>query len=541
VAAHRAAIAEALLVGALFIAVWYALATFFWTSMYRHTDTTQLVTITESTGRYGVPYNSFGASVVEAVRTWGTDAQTVCNMLLAPGPGAYPNGLFNYLEYHAYYFVYVLAPLTFVLPASGVVALTQALAMAAVPLLVYVMLRYEHVHPIGAIALVLVVAAYPVWNGALIQDLYMDRYFPPLALAYAAVLYYSLVEPRRPWAGRWIWAIPLGVLAASTNDRSILYVIGLTLGIVALMGRAAICDRRKPALALAGFTCLLVGAFLFYQTHIHTSDLNTIPDAVGRGTAILDQLRSPALFRWDQTYGQLALKFLLVNALFVGIWGVFRWQLLLLALGAMLPNIITSVGGAEKITFGIEYHAEYLPLVLFATALGFSRVWRSIRSPASRVGLIAITCGMAACLLTLVPEKPGLVFTADQLQQSGLSGVWGFYRDGDAGPIVAHRRQLDQVAAALPPSVTVTAIDNLSPALYTEPGLYYYPIGIDTADYAVVSIEKDPTGKTYYGGAVSYTGEEQTLNECLTQRLKRDGYDVDNPLTVGPYAILKRG
>src|ERR687885_43784 len=139
------------IVSSVFVAVWAALSVYLWTDLYRHSDTTQLLTITASTARYGVPYNSIGISAIEISEQaiWFKDAQTVCNSTLLPGPESFPNGRFSHLEYHAYYFDYLLAPITWLFSTEVVIAVTQALAFSSLLLLSYVILRREGVTVLG--------------------------------------------------------------------------------------------------------------------------------------------------------------------------------------------------------------------------------------------------------------------------------------------------------------------------------------------------------------------------------------------------------
>jgi hypothetical protein len=530
------------LIAAVFLVVWALLAYFLWNDIYRNADTAQLRLLTESTGKYGVPYNQVGASVFDEDWTRAVDAKIVCDAPLTPGPESYPNGQFSHLAYHAYYFAYALAPLTWFLPTDVVIAGTQALAVVGTLLVVGLILRQERVGLVGGALLCALVAAYPVVNGALtsVVDLYMDRYFPPLALLYLALLYYGLLAPGRPWARFVIWALPVGIVAASTNDRSMLYLIGANLGVIALMGRSAFGKQWRAALALIAFSAVLTVAFVAYMDLVHTSDINTIGGFAARWSGLVALLTNPAPFRFDQSYAELSLKFLVVNALLFGIWGFWRWPLMLIALGAMLPNILTTLGGAEKVQFGFPYHSDYLPFVLLAVSVGFAGVWRVARSRVWRAGLAAIVALTAVSLVTLDPYQPGWVFSNKGLSQSGLYYVARFYADIRHSDAVARKSYQDEVARAVPTGVSVTSPQGLAGALYPGREWYFYPLGIDTADYAVVTIEKDTGDVRYFGGAESYTGQERELNVCLTQRLARDGYNVDNPRIIGSVAILRR-
>ena len=54
----------------------------------------------------------------------------------------------------------------------------------------------------------------------------------------------------------------------------------------------------------------------------------------------------------------------------------------------------------------------------------------------------------------------------------------------------------------------------------------------------VVLLEKGADGTPYFGGAEAWLGDAVQLDQCLTQRLERDGYNVRDPRIIGPLAIL---
>lgn len=536
--------AEVAVVGAVFLLVWSLLGFFLWSDIYRHSDTAALVYMTEATGKYGLPYNQVSISDYDAADVKPLDAAAACSAPLTPGPESYPNGQFSHFEYHAYYFVYALAPLTWFFPAEVVIGATQGLAMTATVLLVYVILRQERTHILGAVLFCGLIGAYPVWNQALsgVFDLYMDRYFPPLDLLYLAILYYGLIAPGRPWARAWPWAIPVGILAASTNDRSILYVILANVSMLLLLGRRALPTQRRAALLLLGFSTLLLLAFFAYMNWVHTSNLNTIPGFVGRISDLVALFTNPAPFRFAQTYAELSVKFLVVNVVLFGIWGFFRWKLMLMALAAMLPNILTTIGGAEKIQWGFHYHAQYLPFILFAAAIGFAGAWRTAHGVLPRLAVVMVLGISALGLVRLDAYQPGWSFGQSGAVQNGLYAVGRFYEDGPRSAEAMRRSLAEEVDRAIPKGVNVTSSQNLAGPLYAGRHWFYYPIGIDTADYAVLPIEDNPDGSHYFGGAESYTGDAgiRELNQCLTQRLERDGFNVRDPQIIGGLAILRK-
>ena len=83
------------------------------------------------------------------------------------------------------------------------------------------------------------------------------------------------------------------------------------------------------------------------------------------------------------------------------------------------------------------------------------------------------------------------------------------------------------------------------PALYGERLIHFYPLGLMTSDYAVLSYTKDAHGAKYFTGAVSYLGPEarNELDDCLNKRLQAAGYTAVRDFPLGGdsgRAVLKR-
>jgi hypothetical protein len=94
----------------------------------------------------------------------------------------------------------------------------------------------------------------------------------------------------------------------------------------------------------------------------------------------------------------------------------------------------------------------------------------------------------------------------------------------------------------VPTGAKVTTSEQFVPTLYRGRTIYFYPMGTDTADYAVLTKVSQPDGAFHYVGSISYIpGEMKKIDICLTERLRKVGYNVDQPkLLVGSMVVLER-
>jgi len=95
------------------------------------------------------------------------------------------------------------------------------------------------------------------------------------------------------------------------------------------------------------------------------------------------------------------------------------------------------------------------------------------------------------------------------------------------------RRKAHEIYEALvkviPPGATVSAPEFVYPALYKRNLLQLFPIGLDSADYALMGVD-------YVRGPE----ERRRLEIGLRERMARVGYDLDNPLMVGTLEVYRR-
>lgn len=184
------------------------------------------------------------------------------------------------------------------------------------------------------------------------------------------------------------------------------------------------------------------------------------------------------------------------------ILAAFEWRLCLVAVGALMPNLMLTIGGAEKNNFFTHYHMAYLPFLLAAAAVGLMKVWSILtkdldlnmqgmgwRRWASATALATGLClaalysdriNVADLSRTFVFDNPGdrvLPKSVLGISPNPVLDVWAdqgrFYRD---------------FVAAIPDGSTVATPEWFQPALVQRNGMVidYAPIGLGTSRYMIM-------------------------------------------------------
>jgi len=223
-----------------------------------------------------------------------------------------------------------------------------------------------------------------------------------------------------------------------------------------------------------------------------------------------------------------------------GIIAIFDWRALLIALGTMLPNIIGSIGGAEKVGWTTHYHSMYFPFLLWAIYRGYSNLYLIAKNKFKYKGVVVVNILVVALTLITLYQYPYYTHTKNPLFNHALSRTVielpRYTKSGDRYQAILIG---DELSKYIPKGSVVSTVEPLFTRLYKDREIHVYPAGIDRADFVVIPITSS-TPK--YIGAASYrTAEEQTvLNTGLVERLGKLGFNIETPQIVAGYAILKK-
>ena len=493
------------------------------TALLHHLDSAFLMEVLTSIKKTGVPTTHLIPSVLDAYTAgaFTTSAEVLCKAdLITTVRGI------SQLENHAYYILYPLAAFTWVFPPHVILAVANGIGFVSIIFILYLVIRGQGVPILGAIVFCSLVMAHPAWAHASLGDFYADRFFMPLGLLYVFLLYNSTIQQSSVSRIYLPLTLAVGLLASSTTERGAIMVVSFNIAFL-FFYRKMIADRGAK-IVIPFFSMALLAYIFLYLKLIYISHAGNMSLS-----AFLPQVYNCFEMFQAPEYTAKAKEFIIINVLLFGIFALFNWRLALIAFAALLPNLLTTIGGAEKNGWATHYHSMYFPFLAFASAMGYSKLWNLLRYARYRMLLIGV-------LLFLIPAisnySPGY---------GGMSGavkrVYAYYVNREQSYEKQQSIKFKQIMAAVPVGANVTTMEGFVPTLYRGRNIYFYPMGIDTADYAVLNKVIQPDGSFYYAGAVSYIpGESQQIDICLTERLRKVGFNVDHPkLLVGNMVVLE--
>jgi hypothetical protein len=415
----------------------------------------------------------------------------------------------NLYQRHSFPILYVLAALRVLFPTKIIYYMCALIAFPGLLFTLYFICRYLGLPVIIAIVLLLVVAFHPALSYSSFGQFYLDKLFPVLCVIYFFILNdWIRLNRRRPLA-----VLVIGILAASTSERSIIMLIAGTLAIYVMFG----WRRRWVRLDMLPLMLVVVmAAYVYIYIHFVQHD----PDYVFFLSGIMNFLS--AIPKNGEALRAIY-KFLFINVLLLVPFGIYAKRWTLIALGSMVPNLVGTIGGAEKLGWTTHYHSYYFPFLVVALIMGASSLFeRGARGLIS----IAVTLSIGVALLYALIDPfppPSLRFSLGQARQAGLVKTVEFATvSGPAQLVIERAKYLRNVAAFIPPGSEVSATEGYMPVLY-EHGvklIHSYPLGLGKSDYLVVPYtHKDSVER--WEGFVSYLGPDvvEQVNSCLQNRI----------------------
>ncbi len=438
----------------------------------------------------------------------------------------------NIMAYHTYYILYLVAPLVWLFPVKLVLFSLWTLCFFGLVALAYLGLRQRNVPVTGASLFCLLIVSHPAWSESLLDgQFYVDRFF-----VFTGFLLMYLAS--RQNVSR-VWLVVAGVLCLLVNERGALTAGAFLLLYVLLYWTRPGIDRIFK-LAL-GFVLLAYGAIAIKLVLTNGFYSSFMPTSIAQVTANFQQ----------PVFAHNAELLIFVNLPFI-LLALFEWRAAVIGIVLLSPNVLGSIGGAEKIGWVTHYHSYYFPVLVWAAMLGYAAAYRKAAA-VTRVRPIfaaAAVCAMPVVLALYLSMLDPYTAPGPNLSTATISNQFFFKINRlaanylGAGSLGATQQAAgERLRKAVPPGSVVTAPEGAMTPLYEHRTIRFFPMGLDTADYAVLAFTPTPQGITY-SGDVSYLGPEEArkVDRVIIERMKKDRYDFRHEILIPEIslAVVKR-
>ena len=257
---------------------------------------------------------------------------------------------------HAYLIAYPISFLVKIgLTAHNVSALIFTLNWILIFYCIYNFLK-KKIKIILSLSFLFLLINWPPFLYGIYGQYYFDRLFI-LPMIFTIFLYYDFYENNK----NYLLIIFLALLTSLIHERAAL-MMGFFLSFYTLLKTNFTIHKN-----LKIFSIFVLGIILIFYYFLYSKfyQISYYEGSVNLTTMVNNFYR---LF-FDDEYLNQTIKLLLVSLPFF-ILSIPNIRLFIISLISIIPNIIITIGGAEKIGFSTHYHSFYVPFLVASSAIG---------------------------------------------------------------------------------------------------------------------------------------------------------------------------
>ena len=433
------------------------------------------------------------------------------------------------ITWHPYWMTFPIAALTLIpgVKAAGAVMALSALSHVGVFGLLWWFLRRQGVPLILTVVFCVAIFVFKPWAESVLGQLYFDRLFILPGTALILLTHLRLTEK----AGSLLAIVALAFVCVLISERPAM-MVGVFLIGYPILRKGLRVFRSRDCLALMGTGLACLAYVFIYTKFVQESPYLVSWTSMAGMISALQSALIPGGGLFPAT-----MKLFAVLAPFI-LLAVFDWRMCLIAVGSVVPNLLVSIGGAEKYVFLTHYHMPYLPFVLAGAAMGLVRLWSMVR-PKSDQGVGRDYSGIRAgfvmtCMLAAIAAY------SNWFNHTDLSRTFVFNNPVDpvlpralvpglpnpwvAGSI-AMREFSREFVSVIPEGAAVSAPEWIWPSLVDRGGIKidFLPFGIGIDPYVVMTSARMPDG-SYQLQVQSFQPEPEAakIRTCVQDRVDRN-------------------
>ena len=274
----------------------------------------------------------------------------------------------SFLQWHPYLLSYILAfPVKYFSVAPlDIAALSNAINVTASIALIYWYLKKKGLMTWEALSFIFAITISDYWVGAIVGQFYFDRLFMLPGLILVLFCYEQREGNYYTWLSISFAALLSAILI---SERTAVLAGVVTFGYWFLLREYRFKNQNITLLVFSVISLIYFILFLkFFQNSVYYDRLDW-PNIFHNLSISL--IPSGSLFK------STMLWFGIVSPMVI--LAFVNWRYGLLVVGALLPNLLMSVGGAEKTGFATHYHAGYIPFLVGFAAVGYATLINKAR------------------------------------------------------------------------------------------------------------------------------------------------------------------
>ena len=447
----------------------------------------------------------------------------------------------SYLRWHPYLMAYPLAWISSVLHVSSleISSLVNALNVVGSFSIIYYYLREKKLNPVIAALFVIILISFSALSGYISGQFYFDR----LMLFPCVTMILVLLDQEFLSKYKLLIIGPSFLVCLLISERSALIasIILILYSLISLILRRRVKVRNYIILGFLGL--------IYNYVYMHFYLNNEYYVAMSFSSAFSNVL---VLFDSNRNMGLLTLKWLLVLTplLFLCFFSFsFFWIVLI----CLLPNVLVTIGGGEKVGFLTHYHAVYLPALIAISAIGYVQISKKIKKYTYVLASVIIIYNFTLN----INYTDNIIFnTQANVKNTKIAKFLDYekflesvsrFRDILPNSTFAKQSELIKIQkinllSNIPSSAKISLPEGMMPAvvMHGNRGIDYFPIGIYDNDYVIVQ----PSSISDYFSVTSYLGHavNSKIEKCISEIIERDFVKVPVPRSEysGPYQIYKR-
>jgi len=472
-------------------------------------DTGTMYSALEFINKYQFPYVPWGPTIIKYIHTDEIFTQPV--IFFTKHNFNYITETvepFNIIKYHSYFIAYLIAPFAKIFSAPFAVSFMNAFSFIGVLSLSYLYLRQYRIPILISFITIFSVSLNHAWSHALFHQPYFDR----LYLIFSLALILFTVKDK---FNRFYFSLFL-LLSSIIVEKVLIFNFIFFMSYLILYYRDI--SREKVFYFLSAATLSLL-SFLFltkfYLNNFYYEGM--MPNSFSNFIALFKNI-----FLSEDLKNKI-FCFIVEISPFLLLPLFFAFRFFLISLAILLPNILFTIGGAEKVGFYSHYHSVYFSFLIFGFIFSLINLYNSKLKFRKLFIYFYLSLTVVFYLFFTVNEENQIKFKFNH--HSYLYEWKSLYETA------GRARDLENVISQnIPKGARLSASEIFIPYIYKYENVSFFPYNYEDADFLLVNYHRINNENIPY--FMTFLGEKHNIesNLAIYKRLKLAYFDFEHPI-----------